>query len=139
MIEIDAELSLPEDEIRFTASRGGGPGGQHVNKVASRVTLLFDVERSPSLSASQRSRIREALANRITRDGVLQLTTHATRSQAANRELLVERLRALLADALTERAPRKRTRPGKGARERRLESKRRRAQVKRSRTRPAEE
>lgn len=135
MIDIDGRLAIPESELRFTASRGGGPGGQHVNKVASRVTLHFDAAGSPSLDDAQRARILERLSNRIGRDGVLQLSTHASRSQAANRALLVERFRRLLAAALRQETPRRPTRPTAGSRQRRRQQKQRRAEIKRGRGR----
>lgn len=133
MIEINGRLSIPDSELRFTASRGGGPGGQHVNKVASRVTLHFDVGASPSLDERQRERLMQKLAGRINNDGVLQITTHASRSQAANRELLVERFRELLANGLRVQRRRRATRPTAGARARAREAKQRRAGLKRAR------
>jgi ribosome-associated protein len=133
MIRIDDNLQIPESEIVFTASRGGGPGGQHVNKVATRVTLRFDVRNSASLDDAQRRRIESRLANRINKEGVLQLSSHATRSQAANKERLLERFAELLAGALKPRRRRRRTSPSRAARERRLREKRQRAETKRRR------
>ena len=133
MIEINSELAIPDDEVSFTASRGGGPGGQHVNKVASRVTLRFDVTNSPSLGDAQRARLLDKLAPRLTRDGILLLSSHESRSQAANREQLLRRFADLLRDGLHRPKRRRPTRPGRGARERRLESKKQRAKVKRGR------
>ncbi|HMC82356.1 MAG TPA: aminoacyl-tRNA hydrolase [Candidatus Polarisedimenticolia bacterium] len=86
MIEIRDGLAIREEELRFTASRSGGPGGQNVNKVSTRVTLWFDVAGSPSLTAEQRSLIRSRLATRISKEGVLRVVSQQTRSQAANRE-----------------------------------------------------
>jgi ribosome-associated protein len=135
MVRINDRLEIPLSELRFTASRGGGPGGQHVNKVASRVTLHFDVGKSPSLSDHDRSRILQELSGRVTRDGVLQLSSHASRSQAANREVLLRRFERLLRAALKPRAKRHRTRPTRGSRERRLKGKKQRSDVKRGRSR----
>ena len=134
MIRIDEVLSIPESELRFTAARGGGPGGQHVNKVATRVTLQFDVGASPSLNAEQRARILERLASRISKEGVLRMSSHAQRSQAANKAALVERFARVVGDALLERKSRARSGPPRVSRLRRLESKRRRREVKRGRT-----
>jgi len=135
MILINDKVQIPESELRFTASRGGGPGGQHVNKVASRVTLYFDVGRSASLDDGDRARIMQALASRLTNDGVLQLSSHASRSQAANRDALVHRFEQLLRGALKRRKKRQKTRPTRGSKERRLEGKKQRAKVKRARGR----
>lgn len=135
MITINRNLEIHESELRFTASRGGGPGGQHVNKVASRVTLLFDVRQSPSLSPTQRARIESKLAGRINKDGVLQLSSHASRSQAANRAALVERFEGLLRDALRRQRARRATRPTRASKERRIGEKKQRAQTKKRRGR----
>ena len=135
MIEISAELSIPEEELSFQASRSGGPGGQNVNKVATRVTLLFDVAESPSLSDAQRALIRERLATRISNAGVLQVTSQRHRSQARNREETVVRFVELLRWALAERSERRPTRPPRAARERRLQTKKQRSRVKQERSR----
>lgn len=132
-VRINRRLQIPEGELRFTASRGGGPGGQHVNKVASRVTLSFDVDNSPSLDESDRERIRRKLANRISNEGVLSLSSHSSRSQAANRAELVDRFAGLIAEALRRSRPRRKTRPSRASRRRRLDSKRKRGDVKRGR------
>ena len=136
MIEIAPGLAIPEGELRFTASRSGGPGGQNVNKVATRVTLIFDVGGSPSLSPDQKARIRERLATRISRDGVLRVVSQRHRTQAANRKAAVERFVELLRVALAEEPPRVPTRPTRVARERRVASKKLRARVKEARRRP---
>jgi len=136
MLEITADLALPEEELAFQASRSGGPGGQNVNKVATRVTLLFDVDGSPTLTEAQRARLRERLATRISNAGVLQVTSQRHRSQARNREEAVVRFVELLRWALAERPERRPARPPRAARERRLAGKKRRAKVKRERARP---
>ena len=133
MIEIDDRLSIPDSELSFSASRAGGPGGQHVNKVSSAVTLRFDVAGSESLDESQRRQLRSRLATRITKDGVLVMRSRRHRSQAANRAELVKRFAKLVADALRPRRVRRKTRPTKKSKERRLEEKRRRAKIKRGR------
>lgn len=135
MIRINDQLSIPDSELSFVASRGGGPGGQHVNKVASRLTLRFDVDSSPSLSDAQRRRIRARLSNRINREGVLQISSHAHRSQAANRQQLRERFARLIAAALRRRRKRRKTRRTRGSNERRLQKKRRRGEKKKLRGR----
>jgi len=134
-VRINAGLSIPMDELNFTAVRSGGPGGQHVNKVATSVTLVFDVAQSPSLSEGQRARIMEKLATRIGRDGTLRLTARDTRSQTANKELVLERFVELVREALVRRKARRATRPTLASKERRLGGKRRRADVKKTRGR----
>jgi ribosome-associated protein len=133
MIRIDDRLQIPEAELDFSASRGGGPGGQHVNKVASRVTLSFDVAGSPSLTESQRARLLDRLSSRLTKEGMLQLSSHTSRSQAANREEVVGRFVELLRDGLKRRKPRRATRPTRGSRERRLRAKKERSETKKRR------
>ena len=135
MVEINDSLTIPAEELQISAVRGGGPGGQHVNKVASKVVMRFDVARSPSLSESQRQRLLRKLESRLTKDGVLVLASHESRSQAANRELLMERFRGILAQALERPRPRRRTRPTRASKRRRLEGKKRRGQIKRGRSR----
>jgi ribosome-associated protein len=136
MVRIHSRLEIPDGELRFVTSRSSGPGGQNVNKVETRVTLLFDTAGSPTLSEDQRRRIAERLAGRIGRDGVLRVTAQRHRSQSANRELVVERFRELLREALARRKPRRPTRPSAAAERRRLEEKRRRSEVKRRRRGP---
>src|SRR5262245_23185283 len=136
MIPVNEDLSIPEEEIAFTTSRSGGPGGQNVNKLETRVTLRFDLTGSPSLSPEQKARLRERLATRVTKDGVLQVTAQRHRTQAANREAAVERFAELLRENLREEAPRKKTRPSRAAKARRLEEKRRRGLKKRERGAP---
>lgn len=136
MIPIDENLAIPDEEVSFTTSRSGGPGGQNVNKLETRVTLRFDLAGSPSLTEEQKARLRERLATRITRDGVLQVTSQKHRSQGANREAAVERFAELLGENLREEPPRRKTRPSRAARARRVEEKRRQGQRKRERTAP---
>lgn len=133
MITVTEGLALPEEELRFTASRSGGPGGQNVNKVSSRVTLLLDVTGSPTLSGEQKRLIQERLATRVSNAGVLRVTAQSSRSQAANRELATERLVELLRWALAEPEERRPTKIPRAARRRRRESKQRRSRVKRER------
>lgn len=134
LIEITSTLMLPAAEVRFTFSRAGGPGGQNVNKVNTRATLWFDVENSPLLSEYQKIRIRQRLANRIGKDGVLQVTSMRHRTQKANRDEALQRFTELLAAALVERAARKKTRIAAGVRERRLQVKKRRSKLKAARS-----
>ncbi len=132
VIVVSDELSLPLREVEVSFTTSGGPGGQHANRSATRVTVRFDVLRSPSLSDRQRGRLIDRLASRLSA-GVLQLHVQETRSQHRNRELALERLRELLAEALEEEATRHPTRPTKSSHEKRLDSKRHRGQLKRDR------
>ncbi len=134
MIEINESLSIPEDALEFTASRSSGPGGQHVNKVNSRVTLHFDVQGATCLDEPQRDRLLSRLSHRLTKDGVLQMHSEKSRSQAANRRELIERFATLLRDALRPRKKRRKTRPSRGAVQRRLDEKKRRGERKRLRS-----
>jgi ribosome-associated protein len=136
MIQITSELAISDDEVVFKASRSGGPGGQNVNKLNTRVTLFFDVAASPSLSEEQRRRILSKLSTRIDRHGVLRVVSQRHRTQEANRRATVERLSQLLQEALKRQRVRKKTKVPSGARERRLKEKKRRSLLKQQRARP---
>jgi ribosome-associated protein len=125
--------NIPESELHFHFVRSSGPGGQHVNKTSTQVELLFDVVNSSSLSEAQKARLLDKLASYIDQEGVLHLSSQATRSQYQNRQDIVVRFRRLVQEAL--RIPKKRhpTRPTAASRERRLKAKRERGQVKRTR------
>ena len=130
MIVITDGLQIPEGELEFAVSRSGGPGGQNVNKVSTRVTLRFDLERSSALNPEQRKRIRAKLHTRINKDGVLQVTSQRTRSQELNREDAVARFVELIRAALREEKPRVKTRATRGSQEERLREKQKRTKVK---------
>jgi ribosome-associated protein len=138
MLEVTESVALPESEISYRTSRSSGPGGQNVNKVETRVTVLFDVDASAVLSDEQKRRIRARLATRIDKSGVLRVVSQRHRSQGANRDAARQRLAELLSDALARRRPRKRTRKPASAARRRLDDKRRRGEIKRLRKMPAE-
>ena len=138
-LPITETLAIPAGELSFRFSRSGGPGGQHVNRSATQVELLFDVAHSPSLTPEQRARIQAGLASRIDQEGVLHLFSSGTRSQHQNREAALSRLQALLRRALHVPRPRRPTRPSRASREERLEAKRRRGESKQRRAvRPEE-
>jgi len=128
-----AGVEVPETELEFIASRSGGPGGQNVNKVSSRVTLRFDLERTTALTAEQRQRVRQKLSSRISSEGVLQISSQRTRSQDLNREDAVARFAELLRGALHEDKARVKTKATRSSREERLKEKRIRTSVKQAR------
>jgi len=137
MIKIKDEILIGKDELSFTFSRSSKPGGQNVNKISSRVTLLFDVANSPSLSVEQKNQIMTHLRTRINKDGVLRVVAQLHRSQAANREAAVERFVELLQETLKPIKSRKKTRISFAAKKRRLNGKRRRSRLKQERTKPS--
>jgi ribosome-associated protein len=134
VIEVMAGISIPENELGFTASRSGGPGGQNVNKVSTKITLSFDVQRSAALSDDQKRRIEEKLATRINNDGILQVVSQRTRSQEMNRADAIDRFAELLRRALTPRRARFKTRLPRAAKEQRLQEKKKRSVKKQART-----
>jgi ribosome-associated protein len=138
-LQITATLEIPLSELRFGFSRSGGPGGQHVNKVATRVDLLFDVRNSSVLSSEQKSRIEEALGLRIDGRGILRLTANSSRSQWKNREEAVRRFALLLRQALRPRLRRIPTKPSGSSREKRISAKKNRGEKKRLRSAPKED
>jgi ribosome-associated protein len=132
-IQVTRGVSVPLSEVELRVSRSSGPGGQHANVTASRVEAVFDVAASPSLSEEQRRRVMARVGPRLT------AVAQDSRSQARNRELALERLRSRLAAALTVPRPRRATRPTSASRRERLETKRRRGELKRGRRRPPAE
>jgi ribosome-associated protein len=129
-------LVIPEDELHVEFSRSGGPGGQNVNKVATRVTLRWALSASRALGEVQRGRLQRRLGARMTRAGELLVHADESRSQARNREIARRRLAEIVRRALAEPRVRRATRPTKASRERRLAGKERRARVKRQRRAP---
>jgi len=123
-------LDLPLAEISWRATTSGGPGGQHANRTLSRVEVQFDVERSATLGPRQRARLLDRLGPTV------RASASESRSQARNRQLALERLAAKISAGLRDQAPRRATRPTKGSQVRRVEQKRHRAQIKRTRRAP---
>lgn len=134
-LQITSTVAVPLSEIELSFARAGGPGGQNVNKVASKAVLRFDLRQSPSLPERLRQRALGQLASRLTVDGVLVLSCSTSRDQSRNRMLVLERLRELLAKAAVPPKPRRPTKPSKASKERRLASKKARGALKRDRNR----
>ena len=130
LLPIRPGLALPLSEIELRTSRSSGPGGQHANVTASRVEASFSVAESGTLSAEQRARISSKLGPRVT------ASAQDTRSQHRNRELALERLAGRLAHALEVRRPRTKTRPTRASQRRRVDTKKRRGEIKKARRRP---
>jgi ribosome-associated protein len=133
LLRVSDDLAIPLAELTYTATRSGGPGGQHVNTSATRVEVTFDVGASAALNEDQRRRIMERLATRIDGAGILRLASSAHRSQHQNREDVTARLARVLHDALQQRKPRKKTRVPRAAKEARLRQKKQRSQIKKKR------
>jgi len=133
MIPVTARIALDEREIEEQFVRASGPGGQNVNKLSTAVQLRFDVRHSPSLPPDVRARLERLAGARLTRDGVLVIIAQRHRTQARNREDALERLLELIRQAAVAPVKRRPTRPTKASRERRIESKKRRAGIKQQR------
>ena len=130
MIKINERTVIPADELIYKASRSSGPGGQNVNKVNTRVTVLFDVVNTDYLSGEQKQLILSYLATRTSKEGVLRVVSQKHRTQKSNREAAVKRLEELLKEALDVKPVRKKTKVPYQKKQRRLEEKKRRSILK---------
>lgn len=136
----DLRGRIRDDDLLFSFARSGGPGGQNVNKVNTRVTLWFDVDSCHGLSLDEKDLIRSKLRRRIGEDGRLRLTVSRHRTQGANRDAAVEQFFDLLAETLFRPAPRRPTRKTRSSDRRRLADKRAQSQRKSQRqSRPSDE
>jgi len=133
MIEIAQGICISEHDLVFRASRSSGPGGQNVNKLSTRITLLFDVASCKGLSEAHKRRVLVKLASRADRNGVIRVVSQKFRSQRANRQAAVVRLGELLAAALKNQPPRIKTSLPKRAHDRRLRAKKQRSILKQQR------
>jgi ribosome-associated protein len=135
-IRITSRVVLPGDELTLAYARSGGPGGQHVNKTSTKVLLRWNLRTSSALGDADRAWLEQRLAARLTADGDLLVTSDVHRDQRRNVEDALARFVGILDRALRRPKKRKKTKPSRAARERRLDSKRRRANVKKDRRRP---
>jgi ribosome-associated protein len=139
MLEINAQIRIADGELQWSFVRSGGPGGQNVNKVASKAVLRWNLAASPSLPQDIRARLRAQQGNRITADGELIITSQRYRDQERNKQDCLEKLQHMILQATILPKPRKPSKPSRTSRERRLQVKRRRSEVKRSRRTSLEE
>lgn len=123
-------IDVPDDALIFKYSRSSGPGGQNVNKVSTKVTLFFDLANSSIFSDIQKNRILKDLAGRVDKDGVVKVVSQKYRTQNANRRYTIEKLRTLLTESLREKPVRRKTQVPRWAKQKRLESKRKRSSIK---------
>ena len=137
-IVVTDSVRVPERALTMRAVRASGPGGQNVNKVASKVDLRVDLEEIEGLADSARDRLRALAGRRLDAEGWLQITSQVTRDQTRNLEDAREKVRALVAAAMREPKRRRPSRPTAAARERRIESKKHRSTTKRFRRQPGD-
>ncbi|XCN72663.1 MAG: alternative ribosome rescue aminoacyl-tRNA hydrolase ArfB [Candidatus Electrothrix aestuarii] len=130
---ITTSCIIPAAELFFSYSRSSGKGGQHVNKVNTKVSLIFDLEASPSLTEEQKTLLKQRLGNRLNKQGILRLDGDRQRSQRGNQEEVIQRFISLLRDALYIQKSRKKTKPSRNAKQRRLQGKKKRGQLKQQR------
>ena len=135
MLTVNKKISIPLSEFKFTYSRSPGPGGQNVNKVNTKVTLKWNVEKTNSLPESVRARLVHKFARRISKTGELVITSHRFRDQGRNVADSLNKLREIVLSVANPPKSRKKTKPSKAAKQRRLAEKRRTSQRKQSRGR----
>ena len=138
-LDVSNRIRIPGTEVALSYARSGGPGGQHVNKTSSKVVLRWNLRASTALSDADRAWLEEKLASRLTEAGELVLTSDLHREQGRNVESVLARFVTVLRDALKRPKTRRKTKPSRGAQQRRLDQKKRRGDIKRQRRRPGSE
>ena len=138
-LRVSSTVVIPEDAIAFRAVRSSGPGGQNVNKVASKVELRVDLGRIVGLHPAARARLAVLAVSRLDAEGKIVVTSQKTRDQSRNLEDAREKLRTLVVRSLVAPKPRRVTRPSSSSRRRRLEAKRRHGERKQGRSRPGDD
>ena len=133
MLTVNDKIAIPLSEFKFSYSRSPGPGGQNVNKLNTKVTLKWNVEKTKSLPEPVRARLKSKYARRISKSGELVVTSHRFRDQGRNVADTLNKLREMVLNVATAPKKRKKTKPSKAAKRRRLEEKRRTSERKRSR------
>jgi len=137
MIKITQQIQIPDDELQWQFIRASGPGGQNVNKVATAVQLRFDVKRTGALPDDVRQRLMRIAGYRITKEGVLQINSQKHRTQERNRHDALKKLTSLIVEATRKPKLRKKTKPSKGAIQKRLNTKKQRGALKKVRKKPS--
>ena len=135
-IELAPGISVAADALRLAYTRSSGPGGQNVNKVSSKAELWVAVGAIVGLSEGARARLRTAAGSRLTKSDEIHLAADGSRSQEANRQEVLQRLREMIVVARVEPKTRRKTKPSRGSRQRRLDAKKQRGELKALRGRP---
>ena len=135
-VRVSRSVVIPLTELDISFSPSGGAGGQHANRSSTRVELVWNPQESSVLGPVQKARVLERLGHRLDNAGNLRLVSDERRSQLMNRQAALERLAALVSDALIPPKPRKATKPSRSAKEKRIQSKKRRSEIKRDRRKP---
>lgn len=136
MLQINENIAIDDKWLSFKAAGSSGPGGQNVNKLNTKVTVIFDLQNCESLSESQKNRIRKQLKNRVDSAGSIQVSSQEHRSQTANKKTALSRLAELLSGALKKQRPRKKTKIPFRAKQKRLENKKHQSRKKQLRKSP---
>ncbi len=131
-----ADLDQLKEELIFKAVKSSGPGGQHVNKTASKVVVQFDLQNTAALNAEEKERALEKLASRLTNEGILIVESSETRSQHKNKELALDRLKEIVTSAIKRKKVRKKTKPSKASKLKRLREKKVISEKKANRQKP---
>jgi ribosome-associated protein len=133
MLEINDRIRIPNDEFTWTFVRSGGPGGQNVNKVASKAVLRWNIVASPNLPDDIKRRLQQQQHRRVTGDGDLLITSQRYRDQERNRLDCLDKLAEILRTAAATPKPRRKTKPSRASKERRLAAKKKRSALKATR------